>query len=251
MKKIRIASLLLVLVLATSCFVGTTFAKYTAKAGTEDSARVAEWGVSVVYTKNGADDAFAATYGIEDVNAPGTISLAVDAGAEDVVAPGTTGAFGTFDVEGAPEVAVLVIKKMTVDLGDNWNVTPDASDPNYATLAARAVDGKVFYCPITFVIDGNTVNGLDHTTVESLEGALVAAFQKDNGETEEKYYPANSDLTDLTVSNFTWTWAFDPTAGSAINQTDAYDTQLGNIFKTVASEPSILINYSIQIDQVN
>lgn len=43
----RIAALLLVLTLATSCFVGGTFAKYTSEFTAEDSARVAEWAFSV------------------------------------------------------------------------------------------------------------------------------------------------------------------------------------------------------------
>lgn len=50
----RIAALLLVLTLATSCFVGGTFAKYTSEFTAEDSARVAKW----AFTFDGVDADF-------------------------------------------------------------------------------------------------------------------------------------------------------------------------------------------------
>ncbi len=53
-KALKIASILLVLVLATSCFVGNTFAKYITSAGVDDSARVAYWGFT-----RGAEEDFA------------------------------------------------------------------------------------------------------------------------------------------------------------------------------------------------
>ena len=43
-KTMRAASFLLVLTLMTSCFVGSTFAKYTTTATGTDTARVARWG---------------------------------------------------------------------------------------------------------------------------------------------------------------------------------------------------------------
>ena len=43
----RIASILLVCVLVTTCGISGTFAKYTTNATSSDTARVARWGVEV------------------------------------------------------------------------------------------------------------------------------------------------------------------------------------------------------------
>lgn len=56
MKKFRIVAMLLVLVLATSCFAAGTFAKYTSTAYDSDSAVVAKWSVDVKDDGNDAGD---------------------------------------------------------------------------------------------------------------------------------------------------------------------------------------------------
>ena len=47
----KASAFLLVSTMATSCFVGSTFAKYVSEGKGEDSARVAKWGVKVVDLK--------------------------------------------------------------------------------------------------------------------------------------------------------------------------------------------------------
>lgn len=56
----RSAGLLLALVLVTSCFVGSTFAKYVTSGDAGDNARVAKWGVSI--TAHATGDVFAKEY---------------------------------------------------------------------------------------------------------------------------------------------------------------------------------------------
>ena len=46
-KFLKIASLLVVVFLITTCVIGTTFAKYTTGASGSDSARIAKWGIEV------------------------------------------------------------------------------------------------------------------------------------------------------------------------------------------------------------
>ena len=67
------SSLMLALVLITSCFVGGTFAKYVTSGSGTDSARVAKFGVTV--TANG--DVFAKEYATDDQTVVGTIAKSV------------------------------------------------------------------------------------------------------------------------------------------------------------------------------
>lgn len=75
-KLMRAATLLLVLTLMTSCFVGSTFAKYTTESTGTDTARVAVWGI----------DAPAVEFNLFD----DTYSTDVDSNdGDNVIAPGT------------------------------------------------------------------------------------------------------------------------------------------------------------------
>lgn len=101
----RVAVALLALTMITSCFVGSTFAKYVTKAQGEDNARVAKWGVLVGIDGN----AFDTQYQTHDTNGyEGQFSV-VSSNENKVVAPGTSSAdleqtlVGT--VSGTPEVA--------------------------------------------------------------------------------------------------------------------------------------------------
>ena len=49
-KFMRLASVMLMLCLITTCAISGTFAKYTTSATATDTARVAKWGVKVVVT---------------------------------------------------------------------------------------------------------------------------------------------------------------------------------------------------------
>lgn len=80
----KLAALLLVLTLATTCFVSGTFAKYVSEGEGKDAARVAKWGVKVEITGDG----FKTTYGKDDVNANVDGPTVVSSTTEKVVAPG-------------------------------------------------------------------------------------------------------------------------------------------------------------------
>ena len=80
-RMMRIASMLMVAVLLSTCVISGTFAKYTTSATSNDKARVAYWGFQ---STNSLDitDLFAAVY---DTNKVDSVDDA------DVIAPGTTG----------------------------------------------------------------------------------------------------------------------------------------------------------------
>jgi len=115
-KMLRIASILLVVTLLSTCVISGTFAKYVTKAEGEDQARVAKWGVLVTLEGGVFADKYEAT-DADYLAAKGQYS--VEAFAEEgktpdqVVAPGTNstqvGTTMKATVTGKPEVAARYI----------------------------------------------------------------------------------------------------------------------------------------------
>lgn len=102
-KMMRIASVLLVAVLLSTCAISGTFAKYVTEAQSQDSARVAYWGFKdTTFT---IEDLFSTSYAGEDGKVLGTA---------DVIAPGTTN-FVTFSFQPQNATAPEVAYKITVD----------------------------------------------------------------------------------------------------------------------------------------
>ena len=130
---LRLASVMLMLCLITTCAISGTFAKYTTNGTATDSARVAKFGVVVASTGAFAtEDTFGLTYTKADANYTlGTNSVVSDV---QVVAPGTEGTLAAVSVTGQPEVAVSV--KYTGAL----------------TLTNWTTDGSDEYCPIVITV---------------------------------------------------------------------------------------------------
>lgn len=226
----RVAAMLLVCVMATTCGISGTFAKYVTEGSSDDFARVARFGVTV--TANFAD-LFAYEYATHTNHADDADKLTVKSiFGGDVVAPGTTRKMADFTVIGRPEVDVMVTYTVDFELGDNWMVdTNDDSvvDSEYCPLVI-SVNGKFYY------IGGTDLDGNAITSVNELELAVEAAIVASN-----KYYNAGDDLSvianDLEVS---WKWHFEGSAehvggtGPAC-QWDKFDTQLGNAFNATVS----------------
>ena len=125
----RIASVLMIAVLLTTCVISGTFAKYVTANGSEDQARVAYWGFKE--TSFDITGLFLAAYD----NVSG-----VDA---DVIAPGTTNST-TFEFqpqnEKAPEVAYKITVKTTGsscadDIVANTNIQWKLDDGEWGTFA--------------------------------------------------------------------------------------------------------------------
>lgn len=229
----KASAFLLVSTMATSCFVGSTFAKYVSKGEGEDSARVAKWGVEVEVTGDG----FKTIYGKDDVNA-NVGDTVVSSNEEKVVAPGTKGTFGGVKISGKPEVAVKVETTATVDLS-GWNVA----------------DGDEFYCPLKFTVGEKTINGLDYSRVTaggeaSFEYAIKTAIQ----EATTKQLEAGTDLStvgdDITYS---WEWPFEESTGTAAIQDNILDTKLGDnaADDNPDNDPKISITVKTTVTQIN
>lgn len=211
----RSAGLLLALVLVTSCFVGSTFAKYVTSGGGTDEARVAKFGVKVV----AAGDVFAKEYDAKD---PTLLDYKGDAIAKSVVstdkvvAPGTKKEDAlTVSVTGTPEVAVEVKYEAHVTFTEN----PTKPEGNW-----KDENGK-YYCPLVITVNGTAFNGLDYESSTEFKTAIENAI---NGLT--KNYPANTDLSNSTSKAvaISWEWPFENATGTKGNQDDTKDTYLGN-----------------------
>ena len=119
-RMMRLASGLLVAVLATTSMISGTYAKYTTQDSANDSARVAKWGVELqafgnLYGESYTDEIVADT---EDEGAG--IRVQSNGATADVVAPGTEKEQGlTFKLNGQPEVdyqATVVVKHQNIFL---------------------------------------------------------------------------------------------------------------------------------------
>ncbi len=150
-KMMRIASILMVATLITTCAISGTFAKYVTKAEGEGQARVAKWGI--VLTMEG-DKLFDSKYVAHDkdyLKAEGEYSVIAEANEDEtqdkVVAPGThssdieNGGFKA-TVKGTPEVAT----RYTLSIPAGWTdiVLPAGTYTDYTQLVADE-NGKLGY----------------------------------------------------------------------------------------------------------
>lgn len=192
---LRAGAMLLALVLMTSCFVGGTFAKYvTKKDGTNSTARVAKWGVTIT----GTGETFANTY------ASDTAGYTKNTVVSDVkvVAPGTSGNLAQFTVAGTPEVAGKVSYKVDELTFTGWTDKDSA-----------------YYCPIVITVGATQYKGSDYTSLTDFANAVKAAI-----EALEVTFDANQAIPAAASNlNVSWSWAF-----STGDANDVKDTYLGD-----------------------
>jgi hypothetical protein len=229
-KMMRIASVLLVAVLMSTCAISGTFAKYVTSDDGTDSARVAKWGVVIEADSFGM---FETDYDTDDTTATfsGAYSVSSAAGdRDDLLAPGTKGSFADIAITGTPEVAVDVAIVATVTVSDNW------------------VDGDGnFYCPVVVTVGTEEFNGLNYTSAT----AFAAAIKKAIDDKSAQYAP-NTDLAttyNTTNLDLAWAWAFEGTTGSENNQSDVKDTFLGDA--AVSADLTLSIGVEIAVTQVD
>ena len=205
----KTAAVLTALVLITSCFVGSTFAKYVTSGIGSDSARVAKFGVTII----GSSGMFDKTYTAHDGSFTIATNSVVSSDKDKLVAPGTSKKLGSFAMTGTPEVAVRVSYN-----ADTFSLT------NWTT-------GNEEYCPLVFTVAGEEfkIGGKDKldqdiSNVQALENAVKFAIQN-----YSQNYPAGTDLSTKTSENLSvsWAWQFEDETEGAY-QTNAKDTALGN-----------------------
>lgn len=195
-KTMRIASLLLVMVLVTTCFVGTTFAKYTSSAETTATATVAKWDVEVNGTKLTTANPTVAFNLFDTINDSNGTSAETDVKA-GLIAPGTSGKF-QFTVHNASEVTA----RYSIAL----------SETNAAGV------------PIQYSADGNTwYEATDEDLLTALTGDLGvgAADAAKTVHWRWAYYTnAAGDTTDTNIASGTTTATVTVKATITLTQVD-------------------------------
>lgn len=227
-KMMRLASILLVAVMISTCAISGTFAKYVTSGESTDKARVAKFGVVVTANGQMFDTEYAESDsdGIE-LGANSVVSSGNVAGYSKLVAPGTSGKLVEVGLTGTPEVAVKVTYEATLKL-EGW-MCDDDEDPSTP---------EVEYCPIVFDVEGTTygIGGTTYTVNVSCTGVadLIAKVQDAIG-AHTKIYKAGTDLSKVNdpgkeeAVSVSWSWAFDEHDTKLGDyQNDVKDTSLGD-----------------------
>ncbi len=218
----RIASILMVATLLTTCVISGTFAKYVTSASGSDTARVAKFGVKLSVA---GDSMFSNEYDTDDTTYDGSITVkSIDDA--NVVAPGTASADGAaFAITGTPEVAT----KITVALENVEDIFLAAGTYTDWTIAPYGVDDEATedvtegeftleenYYPVVYTLkQGDTVIATGN--LEAIEDAI------DTFNATATYAP-NTELD--AAFSLTWAWAFEQTDATLYNKAD---TLLGNL----------------------
>lgn len=247
-KMMRLASALMVAVLATTCAVGNTFAKYVTKASATDTARVAKWGVTlgIVGDKN-----FTNEYITDDSSATNAgIAYSVKSydGAK-VVAPGTQSEEGDgiapmkFSISGTPEVAVKVdtvlssVQEIYLKAGEYTDYTQlvKQTDGTYS-YSKKFILNQDYYPVVWTLTQTKNASGPMATPTVVKTGKLSdikdALTEYTNG--NDSYYKPNVNLS--AEFELSWKWAFEATGtvnGCSLpvgyDNFDVADTLLGNL----------------------
>ncbi len=211
-KTMRVAAVMVVLAMLSTCLVSGTFAKYVTSGSSSDTARVAKWGVTVTPSDNSM---FKTTYATSDDQGYTGNSVVSSNDAEQVVAPGTSGGLSTVELGGKSEVAVRVTNKAEVKL-TGWTV--DGAD----------------YCPLVVSVGGKAI--AYPGTVTGYENAIKAAIEAYTAD-----YAPGTDLGSKTDACpvVTWKWAFE-------GNDDTKDTKLGD-----AGSANVNISITTTLTQID
>lgn len=255
----RIAAVMLMLTLLSTCVISGTFAKYVTEGSTTASARIAKWGVEINAENGGSP--FSTSYATDDEGAKVSASLeqSVKAGGENseaVFAPGTRGTLGSIGLTGTPEVAVNITYgthtdggKM-LDLGKGWTVDGTAYCPLVFIVKTVGAAGEEPTTKYLFV-DGNTI-----ADVAALERAVAAEVENSSA-----YFAPGTDLSQNDVLSdvgvtVEWWWPFDADDPdlAGIAELEALDGILDDKKDTKLAEAgaaSITFNLYVTVEQVD
>lgn len=214
-KMMRLASLLLVAVMLTTCTISGTYAKYVTTGTGTDTARVAKWGVTVTPTGT----IFSKQYATDDTSRYSGANSVVTSNEDKLVAPGTTGGNTLVQLSGIPEVAYRVDYTATLALS-NWTISADLNGDGVDDFNGE-------YCPIIFTVEG-TPYKIGDVGIEDTSDLITKV--KTAIEDCSASYDPNLSLADASViyPTVTWEWKYSDVEFDAISENDIKDTALGN-----------------------
>ncbi len=195
----KVASLMLILALASTCMIGTTFAKYVTADRAEDTARVAKWGITVATsgTLFGTDyEKYSAADTADKITAATSTSVSAFNGTDSIVAPGTKNTVGfQVAISGDPEVQYDVIAAYT-DINSDSVANADDIEDIYLTKATYGVMVPVYgvnnATDVTkyYILDDTDPADTFYTKATSYDSTETYYDLHDGIEvTEDKYFP--------------------------------------------------------------
>jgi len=218
---LRIASVMLVLALITTCVISGTFAKYvTANTVTSDTGKVAKW------TKVTAGDVtfFDNSYTLGD---PAVTIASAD---HAIVAPGTSkSGVVPFTFTGTPEVKYDLEFSIAPGFEDIFLAAGDYADPT-GELTGKATAPAGGYTPVKFTITvkaGETVKNIITGSITEISAKSATALT------------AHFNAGEIPTIIVSWAWAAEVDAN-----TNALDTILGQ------ADALQTINFTLKVKAV-
>ncbi len=218
----RVAAFLMVCVLASTCGISGTFAKYVTKATSQDNARVAVWGINADSVEMDLFDDFYS----DDVDSND---------GDNVIAPGTTKTSYFSIVNTNATLAPEVDYEIEITLDDSQIADYIKENPN-----------------IVWSLDG--VEYETDASSTSWEKLIAAIKQLSGDASGKKQYDAGviaSEFANGKVHSITWNWKFENDANSSGNfaDEDIYDTEMGNA--AASGDISVKLVITVTATQVN
>ncbi len=197
--------------------VSNTLAKYTTSGTATDTARVANWSVTVT-GETYKDDQLEADLATTENEILASASA-------DLLAPGTGIKFAGFTITGQPEVAVKVTYTANLEL-EGWVV--DSAE----------------YMPLVFVIKGDEYSyaGVSAANIDAFEAKieeLIAAYSKT--------YEENTDLSTVPADKLEVSCYWEYSTSEA---NDVLDTKLGNQ-AAAGNAPTVNLTITCSVTQID
>ena len=230
----RLAAILLVCVLASTCGISGTYAKYVTQGEAKATARVAKWGVEFANTS----DLFLTEYEYDDKSEHHKAEWKFSVQSDDskyVVAPGTSGDALKLKTSGTPEVSYIVEFEV-----ENFKTIYLLKDKSGTAVGYYPVE-------FTLTIGGITVpvTGRDAASVIAALNNLSYFYEVTTG---KYYYRFDDDAawteygTTIPEIVLSWNWVF-----SENNDLDKLDTILGDLAADLSFAGITAADYNLDI----
>ena len=214
----RVASVLLIAVLLSTCAISGTFAKYVTQYSATASARVAKFGVVI----SGSGNLFSAAYIHAPSAADDSSTVLAYNSTDTLVAPGTKNTDGlVISLTGTPEVDVNV----SIDVNDSTLKDVYLAAGTYTDMTNKEETFTLAndYYPVVYTLTQTKDGGAPTVLASGKMSQIVTALE---GLTTD--YTANTNLAEeIGDLKITWEWNFTKNAGIELD--DQADTYLGDL----------------------
>ena len=220
---LKIAAILMVAVLLTTCAISSTFAKYTTSGTGTTYARVAKFGITI--------DSTVQVAGFQNEYDAKTGTIKAISASENVMAPGAYGSISSSNsVTGTAEVAVVASATYTISL-----------DKNAGDFKLNGAE----YFPIVFTVGSTDYShksiGGTYETISALLTAVSEAASVSTG-----VIAPGAAVEFAAAQTLKWAWAYEVDDDTQVDAFDAKDTELAKL----AADQKIIVDVVYDVTQV-